>query len=121
MTDNKGLRFLPIAIVFVLLACSNNEPINMYWDQTGCLNPWDNHFSLDSFSYEAYNSGVYDYLTSEGIEVNSVTSVIDSSKMELCYACHCKTGTVLIINLPAKEKRQLQQLAPNNQFDLAFY
>ena len=121
MTDNKTVHFMAMAMIFIIAACTKNESIDMRWDQTGCLNPWDNHFSLDSFTHEAYNAGVYDYLTSEGITINSVTSIIDSSKMEFCYACHCKSGTVLIINIPSNEKRQLQQLAPANQFELAFY
>ena len=93
----------------------------MRWDLTGCSNPWDDHIHLDTFTTEGYTQGIYDYLTAQGIEVNYVTSEFDSSKVELCLACHCKTGEVIIINLPKKEKRKLKRLAGNNQFDLEFY
>jgi hypothetical protein len=93
----------------------------MRWDLTGCSNPWDGYFSLDTFSTEGYNAGVYDYLSNEGIDVNYIRSEFDSSKVELCYACHCKTGTVIIINIPIKDRRKLKNLVANNQFDLCFY
>ena len=112
---------LIISLTIILFSCSKNEPLSMHWDLTGCSNPWDSHFSLDTFSTDSYNAGVYNYLNEEGIEVNYVTSEFDSSKVELCYACHCKTGTVITVNIPTKDRRKLKNLAPNNQFDLSFY
>ena len=110
-----------IVILIALASCNKNEAISMRWDLTGCSNPWDSHINLDTFTTEEYNQGIYDYLTAEGIEVNYVSSEFDSSKVELCYACHCKTGEVIIISIPKKEKRKLKKLAGNNQFNLDFY
>ncbi len=93
----------------------------MRWDLTGCFNPWDNYFNLDTFSNEGYNAGIISYLSEEGIDVNYITSEFDSSKVELCYACHCKTGTVITVNIPIRDKRKLKNLVPNNQFNLSFY
>jgi hypothetical protein len=119
--NQNNLSLIIILITVFFVSCTKNEPLSMRWDLTGCFNPWDNHFSLDTFSNEGYNEGVYDYLTSEGVDVNYITSEFDSSKVELCFACHCKTGTVIIINIPTKDRRKLKNLAPNNQFDLNFY
>lgn len=112
---------LIISLTIILFSCSKNEPLSMHWDLTGCSNPWDNHFSLDTFSTDSYNAGVYNYLVEEGIEVNYVTSEFDSLKVELCNACHCKTGTVITVNIPTKDRRRLKNLASNNQFNLSFY
>ena len=110
-----------IAVVTIGASCSKNESVSMCWDLTGCSNPWDNHIHLDTFTYEGYNQGIYDYLTAERINVNYISSEFDSSKVELCHACHCKTGEVIIINIPKKDKRKLKRLAGNNQFKLEFY
>ena len=112
---------LIISLTIILFSCTQNEPLSMRWDLTGCFNPWDNHFSLDTFSTESYNAGVYNYLSEEGIDVNYITSEFDSSKAELCFACHCKTGNVITINIPKKDRRKLKNLVPNNQFNLSFY
>ena len=118
----KNLKLpLIISLTVILFSCSKNEPLSMRWDLTGCFNPWDGHFSLDTFSTEGYNAGVYEYLSDEGIDVNYITSEFDSSKAELCFACHCKTGTVIRVNIPTKDRRKLKNLVPNNQFDLSFY
>lgn len=120
MKQINPLLFVISATIF-FISCTKTEPLLMRWDLTGCSNPWDNFFSLDTFSNESYNQGVYNFLNEEGIDVNYVSSEFDSSKVELCYACHCKTGTVIIVNIPTKERRKLNNLVPNNQFDLNFY
>ena len=109
------------SLTIFLFSCSKNEPLSMRWDLTGCFNPWDNYFNLDTFSNEGYNAGIISYLSEEGIDVNYITSEFDSSKVELCYACHCKTGTVITVNIPIRDKRKLKNLVPNNQFNLSFY
>ena len=109
------------SLTIFLFSCSKNEPLSMRWDLTGCSNPWDSYFSLDTFSTEAYNAGIFDYLSEEGIDVNFISSEFDSTKVELCNACHCKTGTVITVNIPIKDKRKLKNLVPNNQFNLSFY
>ena len=116
------MKYIYVIVILIALAsCNKNETISMRWDLSGCSNPWDSHINLDTFTTEGYNQGIYDYLTAQGIEVNYVSSEFDSSKVELCYACHCKTGEVIIISIPKKEKRKLKKLAGNNQFNLEFY
>ncbi|MFL2570962.1 MAG: hypothetical protein ACJ0QL_03685 [Parvicellaceae bacterium] len=114
--------YLPlIAFTYLISSCNKNEAVSLRWDQTGCANPWDEHIDLDTFTTEGYQQGIYDYLTNEGITVNYISSSFDSSKVELCLACHCKTGEVFEINIPKKDKRKLKRLGRNSQFELAFY
>jgi hypothetical protein len=114
--------FIPlISITFLISSCNKNEAVTLRWDQTGCSNPWDEHINLDTFTIEGYHQGIYDYLTHEGITANYISSKFDSSKVELCFACHCKTGDIIEINIPKKNKRKLERLGCNNQFGLTFY
>ena len=108
-------------IIAMLFSCDKDKETTLYWDQTGCLNPWDNYISLDSFTVEAYHEGINDYLTEQEITVYSISSELDSTKIELCLACHCKTGEVIAIKIPTKDKRKLKRLVNNNQFGLDFY
>ena len=109
-------------IVICTSSCNRNEAIIMHWDLTGCSNPWDNHIELDSFSSEGYNNAILQYLLQEKIEIYSVTSEFDSTKAENCMACHCRTGTIVHITIPKKEKQKLKRLAnPYHQFNLDFY
>ena len=118
----KSIRLLSIVVLLgIIVSCKKDQAISMNWDETGCSNPWDNFITLDTFTIEAYHQGINDYLTSEGITVNYITSELDSSKIELCLGCHCKTGQVITINIPKGDKRKLKQLSGNNQFGLDFY
>ena len=120
MKQVKLFIYLFIAVVMVA-GCNKNEAVTMRWDLTGCFNPWDSEITLDTFTTEAYHQGIYDYLTAENIAVNYISSEFDSSKVELCLACHCKTGEILLINIPKRDKRKLKRLENNNQFNLEFY
>ena len=117
-----SIRLLSILVLTgIIVSCSKDQAISMYWDETGCSNPWDNFITLDIFTTEAYHQGIKNYLTLEGITVNYISSELDSSKIELCLACHCKTGQVITINIPKGDKRKLKKLSGNNQFGLDFY
>lgn len=116
------IRLLSIlGLTGIIVSCNKDKAISMYWDETGCSNPWDNYITLDTFTIEAYHQGINNYLISEGITLNYISTEFDSSKIELCLACHCKTGQVITINIPKGDKRKLKKLGGNNQFGLAFY
>tara|TARA_B100001287_G_C22496330_1_gene441384 strand:+ start:242 stop:601 length:360 start_codon:yes stop_codon:yes gene_type:complete len=118
----KSLEYLSLyALLCLFVSCSKNQAISMHWDETGCSNPWESFITLDSFTLEGYHQGIHDYLTAEDINVNYISSELDSSKIELCFACHCKTGKVITINIPKGDKQKLKRLSGNNQFGLAFY
>ena len=114
--------FIYLFIVGVMVAgCNKNEAVTMRWDLTGCSNPWDSEITLDTFTTEAYHQGIYDYLMAENIAVNYISSEFDSSIVEVCLACFCKTGEIILINIPKRDKRKLKGLENNNQFNLEFY
>jgi len=110
-----------LSITLLLFSCDKNKETTLHWDQTGCSNPWDDYISLDSFTVEAYHEGINDYLTEQDITVYSISSELDSTIIQLCLACHCKTGEVISIRIPTKDKRKLKRLVNNNQFGLEFY
>ena len=114
--------FIYLFLAFTMVAaCNKDEAVTMRWDLTGCSNPWDSQINLDTFTIEGYYQGIYDYLTAESIGVNYISTEFDSSKVELCLACHCKTGEIILINIPKRDKRKLKRLQSNNRFNLEFY
>tara|TARA_B100001287_G_C22586348_1_gene483450 strand:+ start:109 stop:471 length:363 start_codon:yes stop_codon:yes gene_type:complete len=119
---NQLKLFIYLFLAGVMVAgCNKDEAVTMRWDLTGCFNPWDSEITLDTFTTEAYHQGIYDYLSAENIAVNYISSEFDSSKVELCFACHCKTGEIILINIAKNDKRKLKRLEGNNQFNLEFY
>tara|TARA_B100001115_G_C15771786_1_gene378777 strand:+ start:685 stop:1026 length:342 start_codon:yes stop_codon:yes gene_type:complete len=97
-------------IILLLSACSKENPRVFYFDETGCLNPWDDDYSADTFSIEALSETIHTFLIDEGIDVESVEIGFDSSKVELCYACHCKTGRVISVKATRGDRRKLKKL-----------
>ena len=120
MKQVKLFIYLFISSVMVA-ACNKDEAVTMRWDLTGCSNPWDSQINLDTFTTEGYHQGIYDYLSLENIQVNYISSEFDSSIVEVCLACHCKTGEIILINIPKRDKRKLKRLEGNNQFNLEIY
>ena len=120
MKQVKLFIYLFFASVMVA-SCNKDEAVTMHWDLTGCSNPWDSQINLDTFTTEGYHQGIYDYLSAENIRVNYISSEFDSSKVELCLACHCKTGEIILINIAKSDKRKLKRLVNNNQFNLEIY
>ena len=108
------------SIIISLFSCTKNSQITFYWDETGCSDPWLDFYSTDTFSQEAQNNAIRDYLLSENIELISLSHEYDSSKLEFCLACHCKTGKVFELIVPKNDKRKMKNLGID-QFDLHFY
>ena len=108
------------SIIISSFSCTKNSQITFYWDETGCSDPWLDFYSTDTFSQEAQNNAIRDYLLSENIELISLSHEYDSSKVEFCLACHCKTGKVFELIVPKNDKRKMKNLGID-QFDLHFY
>ncbi len=108
------------SIIISSFSCTKNSQITFYWDETGCSDPWLDFYTADTFSQEAQNNAIRDYLLSENIELISLSHEYDSSKAEFCLACHCKTGKVFELIVPKNDKRKMKNLGIN-QFDLHFY
>ena len=117
MKKNIIYLLLTISISF---SCTKNTQITFYWDETGCSDPWLDFYLADTFSQEAQMKAIEDYLSNENIDLISLDSQFDSSKIELCLACQCKTGKVFTLIIPQNDKRKMKSLGIN-QFDLNFY
>ena len=108
------------SIIISLFSCTKNSQITFYWDETGCSDPWLDFYTADTFSQEAQNNAIRNYLLSENIDLISLSHEYDSSKAEFCLACHCKTGKVFELIVSKNDKRKMKNLGLN-QFDLHFY
>ena len=108
------------SIIISSFSCTKNSQITFYWDETGCSDPWLDFYTADTFSQEAQNNAIRNYLLSENIDLISLSHEYDSSKAEFCLACHCKTGKVFEFIVSKNDKRKMKNLGLN-QFDLQFY
>ena len=108
------------SIIISSFSCTKNSQITFYWDETGCSDPWLDFYTADTFSQEAQNNAIRNYLLSENIDLISLSHEYDSSKAEFCLACHCKTGKVFELIVSKNDKRKMKNLGLN-QFDLHFY
>lgn len=108
---NSYLYFIVLTFIALLSSCNKTNDSNIfYYQETGCLNPWDNYYTADTFSYESLNQTINSFLVNEKIEVNSIDFDFDSTIMELCYACHCKTGRIIVVNVSSGNKRKMKKL-----------
>lgn len=108
------------SIIISSFSCTKNSQITFFWDETGCSDPWLDFYTADTFSQEAQNNAIRNYLLSENIDLISLSHEYDSSKAEFCLACHCKTGKVFELIVSKNDKRKMKNLGLN-QFDLHFY
>ena len=108
------------SIIISSFSCTKSSQITFYWDETGCSDPWLDFYTADTFSQEAQNNAIRNYLLSENIYLISLSNEYDSSKAEFCLACHCKTGKVFELIVSKNDKRKMKNLGLN-QFDLHFY
>lgn len=107
---NSVLTILAFTLTLLFSSCDQNKSQTFHFDVMGCSNPWDSYYTADTFSYEHLEYAINAYLTDENIEVNSITFDFDSTKMELCFACHCKTGSVVIVNVKSGKKSKMKKL-----------
>tara|TARA_B100000963_G_scaffold234450_1_gene204864 strand:- start:87 stop:461 length:375 start_codon:yes stop_codon:yes gene_type:complete len=108
------------SIIISSFSCTKSSQITFYWDETGCSDPWLDFYTADTFSQEAQNNAIRNYLLSENIYLISLSNEYDSSKAEFCLACHCKTGKVFELIVSKNDRRKMKNLGLN-QFDLHFY
>ena len=72
--------------------------------------------ALDNPNSKIYFLGGDGHLIKDEIDESHVAKLFyedigfDSSKVELCYACHCKTGTVISVTATRGDRRKLKKL-----------
>ncbi|HCP40913.1 MAG TPA: hypothetical protein DIT65_03895 [Cryomorphaceae bacterium] len=91
-------------------SCENSSSSDIfYYDETGCADVWWVNFN-DTLAPGVYESVVSAYLLNADIEMYSFDTFYDSTVAELCFACHCRTGTVLQVEVESGNKRKMRSL-----------
>lgn len=103
-----------VYLLFVLfLSCSNSDDfengITFYWEQTGCVDPWKtgpNNTHIET------SEALETYLKGEGISAIDVVGFEDTLEegVYTCYACHCKTGIRIYVEVPVSEVEKMAEL-----------
>ena len=108
----KSYLYFVIIFIGFLSSCNKMNDSNIfYYQETGCSNPWDDYYAADTFSYEALSQTINNFLITENIEVNYIEFDFDSTIIELCYACHCKTGRIIVASVSSENKQKMKKLS----------
>ena len=97
-------------IAFIYSCNKKNDPTILYYDETGCNNPWDSYYTADTFNIDTLKQTINNFLINENIEVNSIDIHTDTSNMIFCYACSCPSGRIITVNARCGDKRKLKKL-----------
>jgi hypothetical protein len=108
----KFFFFVLVSISLVgFTSCENSLGSDLfYYDETGCADLWWVDLNDTVVAPGVYESVVRTYLFNEGIEMYSFHTSFDSTVAELCYACHCRTGTVLQVEVASGNRRKMRRL-----------
>lgn len=87
-----------------------------YWDESGCADYWG-----DSVEGESVVTIISRYLKTKGVTILKFSIDFDTSKVEYCMACHCKTGRVYSVVVPASEKSKMRDLHFYHEEDFRTY
>lgn len=104
---------LSLSVLLFLGVCSCEDDSRtdvFYYDETGCADLWWVDFNDTVVAPGVYESVVRTYLLNEGIEMHSFNTFYDSTVAELCFACHCHTGTVLQVEVASGNRRKMRRL-----------
>ena len=102
------MAFISFAI---LISCNKSNSLKLfYFDETGCSDPWVGYFVPDTFTLDTYKEQIELFLNSDNIDVNSIIFDFDSTKAEFCFACHCKTGRVIKVEISSGKRHKMKQL-----------
>lgn len=93
--------------ILLLNACKKDENQNQfYWLQTGCIDPWGASNESDS---ETKND-VIEYLENEDVNVNSIKIEFHRELSQGCFACSCRTGNKIIVEVKPEDFEKIRVL-----------
>ncbi|WP_296702725.1 hypothetical protein [Algoriphagus sp.] len=104
------------SIITILLAlnflqsCENeNNPnlLEVYWDQTGCADPWATNSSQNE---NDLINAIEEYLATEGVIGAKVISIKNEASQANCLACFCTTGIRFFVAAPKDQLDKLLEL-----------
>lgn len=108
--QKRFFLFILYLSLFYSACCDKNETNIYFFNETGCANPWDGYYELDSFTIPAYQEMIRSYLENEGVGVRFIDFQTDSSMMMFCLACHCTTGRIIEADVDCGKHSKLIQL-----------
>ncbi|MDR7128300.1 hypothetical protein J2X69_000628 [Algoriphagus sp. 4150] len=97
----------PLLLFLFLQGCQEENtlnPVEFYWDQTGCSDPWK---TGSNDSNEEILQAVQHYLKEEGVKNAKVISITDNGIRQFCKACFCTTGARINLIAPANQKSKM--------------
>ena len=89
-----------LGFVIVFVSCNSDDDQSMecarndnstciFYEETGCADPWGNHPSDQILSQEILN-----YFLSKGATLFDIV-FLNTGNAQVCNACHCKTGRII--------------------------
>ena len=105
-------RYFFVPLIVMLLSCEKESTLDLFfYEETGCSDAWwEDTPQIDTITPQIYEECVTHYLVTRNIEVYSFQITYDSTVAELCFACHCKTGVVLELEVESGKRRKMRQL-----------
>ena len=90
------------------LVIDENQEGLFYWDQTACFDPWDtNQFDSDDKTSRALK----EYLREKSIDPIEIgfKNILEEGQ-SICDACHCPTGTRIIVRVEPSDYSEIESL-----------
>lgn len=102
------LIFITLTLFAALASCKkDDESTIFYWDETGCADPWKQN---SDDTEEERKAEIKRYLENQNVKVKRIEFEFDQAKQQLCYACHCTTGRVIIVKVAWSDEQIMKKL-----------
>ncbi len=105
---NSYIGLIMLAMLTTMSSCKKDDESTIFhWDETMCADPW---IQDSADTEEKRKESIEDYLAEQKVDVEDIEFEFDASKEEFCEACNCKTGRVIIVDVPKSDRRKMQRL-----------
>ncbi|RMG60568.1 MAG: hypothetical protein D6722_20700 [Bacteroidetes bacterium] len=95
-------------LLISLVACEQidvvPEPFTHAYAETKCMDPWQD------ITDEDLAARVQTYLEAQGVTVEDISVDLNTGDAASCEACHCPTGTVIMVKVPDAGSEALEAL-----------
>lgn len=112
-TEYTIMKYQLIITTLVLFAalssCKKDSELSIfYWDETGCADPWKQG---SDDTEEERKAEIKRYLENQNVNVQQIAFKFDQAKQQLCYACHCTTGRVIVVKVAWSSAQKMKELS----------
>lgn len=103
------VTFALIGIVAILLvSCQKEEnAVDFYYNETLCSDPWDDGQNDSDAEIE---KAVKNYLKDQNIKAFSVEVDHSNDLTIVCEACHCHSGTKIIVSADESKESKMGEI-----------